>query len=179
MFTSLYQIAKNTFRESLREPIFLLILLSALVLIGLYPILTLFVFFAQEKLVVDSSIATMMVFGWGLAIMLASNSLSREIDNGMALLLLSRPVQPPVFIIAKILGGMAALPGFRLLAGDGLLLQLLFREASGAFFNLQCYRSFLTACPVSGTAAVPVPPAGRSDRPDRSTPARSGPSFCR
>ena len=92
MFTSLYQIARNTFRESLREPIFLLVLLSALVLIGFYPVLTLFVFFAQEKLVVDSSIATMMVFGWGLAIMIASYAISREIDNGMALLLLSKPV---------------------------------------------------------------------------------------
>ena len=85
----------------MREPIFLLILLSALVLIGLYPIFTIFVFFAQEKLVVDSSIATMMVFGWGLAIMISSYAISREIDNGMALLLLSKPVQRPVFIIAK------------------------------------------------------------------------------
>ena len=84
MFTTLFQIAKNTFRESLREPIYLLILLSALVLILIYPVFTLFVFFGQEKLVIDSSMATMMVFGWGLAIMISSYAISREIDNGTA-----------------------------------------------------------------------------------------------
>lgn len=152
MFTSLYQIAKNTFRESLREPIFLLILLSALVLIGLYPILTLFVFFAQEKLVVDSSIATMMVFGWGLAIMLASNSLSREIDNGMALLLLSKPVQRPVFIIAKILGVMAALTVFCLVTGTATLLAL--RAATDQFWidNFMFYGYFVVLFLALGAA---------------------------
>lgn len=132
MFTTLYQIAKNTFRESLREPIFLLVLLSALVLIGLYPIFTLFVFFAQEKLVVDSSIATMMVFGWGLAIMIASYAISREIDNGMALLLLSKPVQRPVFIIAKILGILAALTVFCVITGTATLIAL--RVATDQFW---------------------------------------------
>ena len=61
MFTALYQVAKNTFRESLREPIFLLVLLSALVLIGLYPWCTLFVFRAEQRLVVDSSLATILL----------------------------------------------------------------------------------------------------------------------
>lgn len=143
MFTSLYQIAKNTFRESLREPIFLLVLLSALVLIGFYPILTLFVFFAQEKLVVDSSIATMMVFGWGLAIMIASYAISREIDNGMALLLLSKPVQRPVFIVAKILGIAAALTVFCIITGTATLIAL--RSATDQFWidNFMFYGYFV------------------------------------
>ena len=89
MFTSLFQIAKNTFRESLREPIYLLITLVTLCLIGLFPIFSLFVFSAQEKLVIDSAMATTMVFGWGLAILISSYAISREIDNGTALLLLS------------------------------------------------------------------------------------------
>jgi len=58
VFAALYQIAKNTFRESVREPIYLLVLLSALCLIGIYPIFTLFVFREQVKLVVDSAMAT-------------------------------------------------------------------------------------------------------------------------
>ena len=75
---------RNTFRESLREPIYLLMTLSALVLMGFFPVLTLYVFSAQEKLVIDSAMATMMVFGWGLAIMISSYAISREIDNGTA-----------------------------------------------------------------------------------------------
>ncbi len=124
MFTTLYQIAKNTFRESLREPIFLLILVSALVLIGFYPILTLFVFNAQEKLVIDSAMATMMVLGWGLAIMLSSYAISREIDNGTALLLLSKPVRRPVFVVAKILGISAANMVFCFITGTATLIAL-------------------------------------------------------
>ena len=38
MFTCLYQISKNTFREALREPIYLLVLISALCMIGLFPV---------------------------------------------------------------------------------------------------------------------------------------------
>lgn len=115
MFSSLYQIAKNTFRETLREPIYLLVLLAALVLIGTFPLMTMFVFREQMKLVVDSAMATMMVFGWLLAVLCSSHAIAREIDNGTALLLLSKPVERPVFILAKILGILAALTVFCIL----------------------------------------------------------------
>jgi len=131
MFTALYQIAKNTFRESLREPIFLLLLLVTLCLIGLFPIFSLFVFSAQEKLVIDSAMATTMVFGWGLAVLISSYAISREIDNGTALLLLSKPVQRPVFIIAKILGILAANTVFCVLCCLATLISL--RIASDQF----------------------------------------------
>ncbi|MBR0458148.1 MAG: ABC transporter permease [Victivallales bacterium] len=124
MFTALYQVAKNTFREALREPIFLLVLLSALVLIGLYPLCTMFVFRAEQRLIVDSAMATTMIFGWGVAILIASYAISREIDNGTALLLLSKPVQRPVFIIAKILGILGAVTVFWFLAAVGTLISL-------------------------------------------------------
>lgn len=124
MFTALYQVAKNTFRESLREPIFLLVLLSALCLIGLFPIFSMFVFRAQERLVVDSAMATTMLFGWGVAVLISSYAISREIDNGTALLLLSKPVQRPVFIVAKILGILAAVTVFWFLTAVATLISL-------------------------------------------------------
>lgn len=115
MFSSLYQIAKNTFRETLREPIYLLVLLASLVLIGIFPLMTLFAFREQVKLVIDSAMATMMVFGWLVAVLSSSHAIAREIDNGTALLLLSKPVKRPVFIVAKILGILAALTVFCIL----------------------------------------------------------------
>ncbi len=144
MFSTLYQIAKNTFRESLREPIFLLILLSALVLIGLFPVFTtLFVFSAYEKMVIDSAMATMMVFGWGLAIMISSYAISREIDNGTALLLLSKPVQRPVFIIAKILGIMGATSVFCIITALATMVSL--RVSTDQFWidNVMLYGQFV------------------------------------
>lgn len=124
MFTALYQIAKNTFRESLREPIFLLVLLSAMCMIGMFPVFSMFVFRAQEKLVVDSAMATTMIFGWVIAVLIASYAISREIDNGTALLLLSKPVRRPVFIVAKILGILGATSVFWFLSSLATLISL-------------------------------------------------------
>jgi hypothetical protein len=116
VFTCLYQIAKNTFRETVREPIYLLVLLTALCLIGIFPVFTLFVFREQVKLVVDSAMATTLVFGWVVAVLSASYAIAREINNGTALLLLAKPVRRPLFIIAKIVGILAALAVFCILA---------------------------------------------------------------
>jgi hypothetical protein len=124
VLTSLYQIAKNTFRESLREPIYLLLLLTALCLIGIFPVFTMFVFREQVKLVVDSAMATTMVIGWLMAVLCASHAISREIENGTALLLLSKPVKRPVFIVAKILGILVALGAFWLLCALAAMISL-------------------------------------------------------
>lgn len=114
-------IALNTFRETLRQPIYFLLLLTALVMIGFFPTLTLFVFREQVKLVVDSALATMMLFGWGMAVLCANNTVSREIANGTVLMVLSKPVNRQAFLAAKILGILAALALFAGLAGLGTL----------------------------------------------------------
>ena len=62
MFHTIYTIAKNTFKECLREPIYLLVLISVLCMIGLFPVFSMFVFREQEKLVMDSALATIMLF---------------------------------------------------------------------------------------------------------------------
>ena len=177
MFSSLYQIAKNTFRESVREPIFLLVLLTALMLIGTYPMFTLFVFRQQVKLVVDSAMATMMVFGWITAVLCASHAIAREINNGTALLVLSKPVERYVFILAKIMGILLALSVFCLLAGLATLIAVrvakdqfrLDNTALGIYFGaiaLSCLiagahnyvtrSSFVMAAVVTLLAVLPV-----------------------
>lgn len=107
-----YHIAKNAFRECLREPIYYVLLLSSLALIGLFPSMSLFVFREQIKLVVDSCMATTLVFGLVVAVLSASHTISREMRDGTVLLLLSKPVRRWVFILAKITGVIAALTVF-------------------------------------------------------------------
>ncbi|MBN1864081.1 MAG: hypothetical protein JW808_04205 [Victivallales bacterium] len=107
-----FHIARNTFRECLREPIFFILLTSAITLIGLFPSLSLFVFREQIKLVIDSSMATTLVFGLVAAVLCASNTIHREIRNGTVLSLLSKPVSRWNFIIAKMAGILAALSVF-------------------------------------------------------------------
>ena len=84
MLRATVHITYQTFRECLRQPVYLVILLSSLFLIGLHPILAIFAFQDHVKLVTDSSLATIMVFGWIAAVLCASYSISREIENGTA-----------------------------------------------------------------------------------------------
>ena len=106
----LFRIAANTFRESIREPVYFLMLLAALLLIGHYPWMTIFVFFEQLKLVVDGAMATTMLFGLAVSVLCASYTVSREMRNGTVLLLLSKPVPRWSFVLGKIAGiALAAL----------------------------------------------------------------------
>ena len=118
------QIARNTVRETLRQPIFFLVLLSALVLIGIYPLFTLFVFREQIKLVMDSAMATMLLFGWVVAVLSASHTISREIHNGTVLLVLSKPVNRNAFLAGKIAGILTALTVFAFLASLATLVSI-------------------------------------------------------
>ena len=77
-----FKITINTFKESVREPIYFLMLLAGLVLIGSYPSAALFVFSEQLKLVVDSSMATGLIFGLLIAVLSASHTVTREMRNG-------------------------------------------------------------------------------------------------
>jgi hypothetical protein len=119
-----FHVARNTFRESVREPIFFVLLMASLILIGLFPSLSLFVFREQIKLVVDSSMATTLLMGLIAATLSSSHTVSREMSNGTVLLLLSKPVKRWTFILAKIGGIIAAMTVFVLLCNAASLVSL-------------------------------------------------------
>jgi len=124
VFNSFYQIIKNTFRESVREPIYLIILLTTLVGIGIFPAFTLYSFHEQTKLVTDTAMAAILFFGLITAVLCASHGISNEINNGTALLLLSKPVQRPTFIISKIVGIILTLAVFCFLTSIACLISI-------------------------------------------------------
>lgn len=134
-----FHIAKNTFTESIREPIFFILLITALVLIGHFPSMTLFVFGDQIKLVVDSSMATVLLFGLFVAVMSSSHTVTREMRNGTVLLLLSKPVYRWTFILAKIAGIIFTVIVFVFLCNVGSIISLYiakdqFRMDMGAYY---------------------------------------------
>jgi ABC-type transport system involved in multi-copper enzyme maturation permease subunit len=108
----LFHVARNTFRESLREPVFYILLMLALALIGLFPSLALYVFREQVKMVMDSAMSTTLALGLVAAVLCAGNTVSGEISRGTASLLLSKPVPKTTFVVAKIVGILAALTLF-------------------------------------------------------------------
>lgn len=118
---TLFKITINAFRESLREPVYSLMLLAALLLIAIYPAIAGFAFSEQLKLVVDSSMATSLLFGLVVAVLSAANTVAREMRNGTVLLLMSKPVSRWSFILGKILGVAGAVTLFSLLCNLGCI----------------------------------------------------------
>ena len=139
---NLFKISVNAFRESLREPVYYLMLLAALLLIGHYPSIAIFVFFEQMKLVVDSSMATGLVFSLLVAILCASHTVSREMRNGTVLLLLSKPVQRWSFILGKIIGIVAASALFALLCNLSTIISV-YIAVDQFRFDMVLYFSFI------------------------------------
>jgi hypothetical protein len=132
MLRGFFQIAINTVRENLREPIFFLITASALVIIGLFPTLTLFVFREQIKLVVDSAMATGMLFGLILSVLCATHAVTREIERGTAITVLAKPVTRTAFILGKMAGICLVLLVFKALTTMATLLAV--RAATDQFY---------------------------------------------
>lgn len=122
---TIFKLARNAFVECIREPIYFLMLLTALVMIGLFPTAALFVFREQLKFVIDSAMATTMVFGLIVVVICSAHTISREMRNGTVLLLLSKPVTRSSFVLAKILGILCSVTLFVFLCNCATLISLL------------------------------------------------------
>ena len=107
-------IAKNAFLECLREPAVLVVFLTTALVNAVLPITALFVFREQFRMIVDNSMATMLLGGIAVSVFAANAVLSREIEFGTAALIFSKPVSRSQYIIGKIFGvcGTMLLYGF-------------------------------------------------------------------
>lgn len=153
MLPGIFQIAKNTFRECIRQPIVVILYMTSLTIIGTYPAVCGFVFREQEKLVTDGSLATILMFGWLMAILCASHSISREIESGTVLLVLSKPIKRSHFLIAKFLGIMGMLTMFVWVNGLATLMTL--RIAKDQFrLDYRIMTIFFTAMVLSCVVAA-------------------------
>ncbi|MBO5762925.1 MAG: hypothetical protein J6R85_03550 [Lentisphaeria bacterium] len=148
-----FKIADNTFKESIREPIYFLMLLCALLLIGHFPSMALFVFYEQLKLVVDSSMATALFFGLLCAVLCASNTVSREMRNGTVLLMMSKPVSRVVFILAKIAGIVTAATLFSVICNLAALVSV-YIAVDQFRLDMSAYYTFLVILVISCGAGM-------------------------
>ncbi len=110
-------IARNTFVESLRQPVVLLLV----VLSGVFQVFNTWnsgFSMGQEsatevkgddKLLLDIGLATVFVIGTLLAGFIATAVVSREIENKTVLTVISKPVGRPVLILGKYLGVLGAI----------------------------------------------------------------------
>lgn len=109
MFQRLISIASNAFLETLRQPIYGVILSVIALLLILNVSLAAFTFGEDDKLLLDLGLSTLLIGGLFLSAFSAAGILSREIDNRTVLTVISKPVSRPVFILGKFAGLLGAL----------------------------------------------------------------------
>lgn len=117
MLLQILTIARNTFVESIRQPIFFVLVM----LCGVFQLFnTWSAAFAMgytesgevsgdNKLLLDIGLATVLVCGMLLAAFIATAVISREIENKTVLTVVSKPVARPSVVIGKYLGVASAL----------------------------------------------------------------------
>ncbi len=109
MFQRFYAVAFNTFIETIRQPIFGVILLTTTVLMILNVALAGFTLEDDNKLLLDLGLSTLLLSGLFLSAFSAAGVLSREIENKTVLTVISKPVSRPLFLLGKFTGLLAGL----------------------------------------------------------------------
>jgi len=102
--SKLFTIAKNTFVETIRQPVYTIIIVAALLLFFISPSLTMYTMSDDNKLLRELGLSTLFLASLFIAIFAASGAVAEEIENKTIMTVLTKPVQRPVFILAKFLG---------------------------------------------------------------------------
>lgn len=122
MLTKLWGIIANCFTETIRQPIYGILLLVAAGLLVLNVGLAAYTLDDDNKLLKDLGLSTLLLTGLFLAAFSAAGVLSREIENKTVLTVISKPVGRPLFLLGKFLGLTGALAVACYLAGSVFLL---------------------------------------------------------
>ena len=114
MFSSVWVIAKNSFLEIVRQPIYGLLVLAGMAAIALSPLVSVFALLQGTKLVIDMGLATIFLVGIALSVVGATQVIGREIEAKTAGAVLSKPVDRFIFVAGKFLGvgGAIGVAGF-------------------------------------------------------------------
>ncbi len=110
-------ITKNTFLQTVRQPVYGIILLATLGGLALAPSLTGWTLDDDNKLLRDIGLSTLLIQGLFLACFAASTVLDTEIDDKTVLTVAAKPVLRWRFILGKYLGVLGALTAAHYLAG--------------------------------------------------------------
>ena len=113
----LYAIAKNTYLQAVRQPVYGIIVLVTLGGMAMAPFLTGFTLDDDDRMLRDIGLSTLLVQGLFLACFVATSVLDSEIEDKTALSVVAKPVSRIIFVLGKYLGVMGALLTAHYLAG--------------------------------------------------------------
>src|SRR6185369_623676 len=99
MFEQLLTIARNTFTESVRQPIYAILLVVAGLALLFCQQIAQYTFDDDTKLMLEMGLSCVFLVGAVQAALTASAVLSSEIENRTALTVVSNPIPRPVFVL--------------------------------------------------------------------------------
>jgi len=105
-------IAANTFLETIRQPIYGILMWTAAVWIAVFgPTLSAFTLEAggDTKMLIDNCLATLLLYGLLASVFSATSVITREIESYTVLTVVSKPVSRPTFFLAKYVGVAGAM----------------------------------------------------------------------
>ena len=108
MLYKLFSIAKNTFIETIRQPVYAIIIAAAVFLLFLSPSLSMYTMDDDNKLLRELGLSTLFLAGLFIATFSASIAITEEIETKTILTTLSKPLSRYIFILGKFLGVIAA-----------------------------------------------------------------------
>lgn len=109
MIEQLLAIARNTFVQSIRQPIYFVLLGIGILALILNLNLSAFTMDDDNRFLWDMGMATIFLDGLFIAAFVATSVLSREIHDKTVLTVVSKPVGRPLFILGKYLGVSGAI----------------------------------------------------------------------
>lgn len=115
MISKLWAIASNTFIESVRQPIYGILLWVGVGLLILNPGIAAFSLESggDNKIMKDVGLSTLLMYGMLISVFTATGVITREIESFTVLTVVSKPVSRPLFLLGKFLGvGLAILLGY-------------------------------------------------------------------
>ncbi len=101
MLSSFWAVTKNSFIEIVRQPVYAILLVAGMLLIGFSPAITMFSLMENERLMVDMGLATILLLGLVMSVLSSTFVITREIESQTVGAIVSKPVGRFVFVVAK------------------------------------------------------------------------------
>jgi len=124
-------IARNTFRENIRDKILYNLILFALIMILSSVALGQLTLGHEEKVIVDIGLSAISIFGTLIAIFIGISLVYKELEKRTVYALLAKPVHRHEFILGKYLGLLCTLLVNVVIMTIGLILTLMYHGGVG------------------------------------------------
>ncbi len=100
----LLAISKNTFIETIRQPIYITIIIATLLLFIISPSLSVLTMSDNIKFLREIDLSTLFLATLFIAVFSSCGAVAEEIENKTIITVVTKPIPRPVFVLAKFLG---------------------------------------------------------------------------